>query len=263
MGAVMGTESQTERAAVVATLRAAGCVAAEEEAALLVARADGDDGRLADLVARRTRGEPLAWLVGSVTFCGEAVRVDQGVYVPRSQSEPLARAAAARLPDDGLAIDLCTGTGALAVVLARRHPSARVLATEIDPVAAACARANGVEVFEGDLAAGLPAEVAGRADVVVSVVPYVPTHAMALLPRDVVTYEPRLALDGGADGTDVLARAVAAAAALLHVGGWVLLEVGGDQDRRLAPVFARHGFGAIDERRDAEGDLRGLIATLG
>jgi release factor glutamine methyltransferase len=259
----MESNSQAERAAIAATLRKAGCVAAEDEADRLVARAAGDDGLLADLVARRTRGEPLAWLIGWVTFCGETVRVDPGVYVPREQSEPLARAAAQRLPDDGLGIDLCTGSGALAVVLARRHPSARVLATEIDPVAAACARANGVEVVEGDLADGLPADVAGRADVVVSVVPYVPTHAMALLPRDVVTYEPRLALDGGSDGLDVAARAVAAAAALLRVGGSVLLEVGGDQDQGLAPVFARHGFTAVEARRDAEGDLRGVIATLG
>ena len=108
------------------TLRAAGCVAAEEEATELMGAAAGSSVRLRELVARRCTGEPLAWLVGSVSFCGVTVLVHPEVYVPRWQTEPLAIEAAARLPEDGIAVDLCTGSGAIAAVLSHRRPRARV-----------------------------------------------------------------------------------------------------------------------------------------
>ena len=245
--------------AVAARLRQAGCIAAEREAAELLAAAAADTARLAELVERRSAGEPLAWLTGSVRFCGETVLVAPGVYVPRPQSEPLARAAVARLTDGGTAVDLCTGSGAIAVVLAQRRPTARVVATEIDPLAVGCARVNGVEVFEGDMAAGLPATLAGRVDVVTAVVPYVPTGELRLLPRDVVAFEPRRALDGGADGTVHLARAAVVAARLLRPGCSLLLELGGDQARLLEPVLAAHGFRDTELLTDEEGDPRALI----
>ena len=254
----MGIDAELETT--VARLRAAGCVAAEDEAAQLVGAAGGDRSRLHELVKRRCTGEPLAWLVGSVRFCGEPVQVHPGVYVPRWQSEPMVHEAVARLPDGGLAVDLCTGAGAIAVVLARRRPEARVVATELDPRAAACARANGVEVFEGDLAAPLPPSLSGEVDVVTSIVPYVPTGELRLLPRDVLAHEPRLALDGGADGTDLLVRAAAAAADLLRPGGSLLLELGGDQAARLEPTLVALGYVAIDRMVDDDGDLRALTA---
>jgi len=243
---------------VTARLRAAGCVAAGEEAAELVARAGPDGAVLARLVGRRCTGEPLAWIVGVVRFCGEVVAVHPGVYVPRPQSESLALEALSRLPDDGVAVDLCTGSGALAVVLARRRPAARVVATEIDPAAAGCARANGVEVFVGDMTAPLPASLAGRVDVVTGVVPYVPAGALHLLPRDTIAFEPRLALDGGEDGTRFLARAVVEAAPWLGPGGSLLLELGGDQADLLGPVLDAHGYREVEIVVDEEGDVRGI-----
>jgi release factor glutamine methyltransferase len=242
----------------VATLVAAGCVAADEEADALLAAAAGNGDRLADLVARRCTGEPLAWLVGSVRFCGEEVVVHPGVYVPRWQTETMAAEAIARLPDGGVAVDLCTGAGAIAVVLGRRRPAARVLATDVDPGAVACARANGVDAYECDLAAGLPADVRGVVDVVTAVVPYVPTEALHLLPRDVLAYEPRVALDGGPGGTRDLERVAADAAALLRPGGSLLLELGGDQADALGPVLAGHGYRDIELLHDEDGDLRAL-----
>lgn len=243
-----------------ATLRAAGCVAAEEEALDLVQAAAGDAARLRHLVERRLTGEPPAWIVGSVQFCGLTIAVHAGVYVPRPQTEPLARRAAALLPGGGLAVDLCTGSGAVAVTMAFGRPDATVLATELDPVAAACARANGVRVHEGDLDAGLPGWCCGQVDVVTAVPPYVPTEAMHLLPRDVVAHEPALALDGGPHGTAMLVRAAEVAARLLRPGGWLLLELGGDQADLLEPVL--HALGYVDLRRsaDEEGDLRALEA---
>jgi release factor glutamine methyltransferase len=242
-----------------AELRGAGCVAADEEAAELVAAAGGDPERLGALVARRCSGEPLAWLTGSVRFCAERVLVHPGVYVPRWQSEPMALEAAARLPENGVAVDLCTGAGAIAVVLGRRRPLARVVATEIDPVAAACARANGIEVYEGDMAGGLPHELEGRVDVVAAVVPYVPTGELRLLPRDVTAYEPRAALDGGEDGMRFLVQAVREAALLLRAGGSLLLELGGGQAELLRPVLDELAYREIEPILDEDGDLRAVI----
>jgi release factor glutamine methyltransferase len=241
-----------------AALRRAGCVAARDEAVELLEATGGDRRILDQLVARRSAGEPLAWLTGSVLFCGERVAVGPGVYVPRPQSEALALEAIARLPGRGLAVDLFTGSGAVAVAVARARPRARVLATEVDERAVACARANGVAVYVGDVAAGLPGGVRGRVDVVTAVAPYVPSGELRLLPRDVVAYEPRRALDGGADGADLLRRAVVEAAGLLRPGGSLLLELGGEEDALLAPLLAESGYLDVRPLYDAEGDLRGL-----
>jgi release factor glutamine methyltransferase len=254
-----GTEASGDLRRTVAALQKAGCIAARDEAVELLAAARGDRGALRELVARRCTGEPLAWLVGWTRFCGERVRVRPGVYVPRPQSEQLAEEALAHLPRRGLAVDLCTGSGAIAVVLGHGRPGARVLATEIDPLAAACARDNGVEVFVGDMAAALPDEVRGRVDVVTAVVPYVPSDELRLLPRDVVAFEPKRALDGGVDGTELLRRAILESIVLLRSGGSLLLEMGGSEADLLAPLLAGGGYRDVRRLVDEEGDLRGLI----
>ncbi len=233
-------------------------MAAEEEAEELLEAAGGDVVRLGALVRRRCTGEPLAWLTGSVRFCGETILVHPGTYVPRWQSEALALGAAARLPERGSAVDLCTGTGAIAVVLHRRRPRARIVGTEIDPAAAACARANGIEVYEGDLSAGLPGSLAGAVDVVTAVAPYVPTGRLHLLPRDVLEHEPRRALDGGDEGTDLLARAAREAATLLRPGGSLLLELGSGQAELLNPALEEAGYRDVQLLYDEDGDLRAL-----
>ena len=171
------------RTEVTQILSAAGCIAASDEADELIRVAGGDRGLLVELVARRTKGEPIAWLTGSVTFCDVEVTVAPGVYVPRWHTEPLARRAATVLPSGGVAVDLCTGAGAIAVVLGVAVPTARVVATELDPDALRCARRNGVEVFEGFLDDPLPVEFERRVDVMTAVVPYVPTGSLRLLPR--------------------------------------------------------------------------------
>jgi release factor glutamine methyltransferase len=252
-----------ERAALVAWLEAGGFVAAEEEADELLACAGGDAARLETLVTRRFTGEPLAWITGSVTFCGVEVRVDHGVYVPRWQSEQLALRAAQRLPDHGIAIDLCTGSGAIATVLHAHRPNARVVATEVDERSAANARANGVEVFHGDLLDPLPPELEHRVDTIVGVVPYVPTPELGLLQRDTFTFETALSYDGGDDGTTHLRRAIAGAPRFLRPGGALLLELGAGQPERLHDDLARHGFADATVLRDEDGDIRGIEATFG
>ena len=239
-----------------------GFVAADEEADELIAAAGGDAARLDALVARRLTGEPLAWITGGVVFCGVPVHVEPGVYVPRWQSEALAERAAERLPADGLAVDLCTGCGALARVLAVRRPHARVVASDVDEAAVACARTNGVEAYAGDLFAPLPAALAGTADVVVGVVPYVPTPALPLLQRDTLTFESTVPYDGGDDGAAVLRRAVEGAARWLRPGGALLLELGGDQADALGRTLAAAGFADVVVAHDEDGDVRAIEATL-
>lgn len=249
-------------AAIAARLAAAGCVAPDEEAAELAAAAAADPALLDRLVTRRSGGEPLAWVVGGVRFCGEWIAVRPGVYVPRWQSEPLARRAAELLPETGTAADLCTGSGAIARALVSARPSARVVASDLDAGAVACARSNGVEAYEGDLDLPLPSEMHRCCDVVVSVPPYVPTAELAFLPRDVRAHEPALALDGGSDGCLVLRRVVVAAGRLLRRDGTLLVELGGDEAGRLAPVLGAAGLELVAEIEDDEGDLRGIEAVL-
>jgi release factor glutamine methyltransferase len=250
------------RNAVVQLLARAGCVAADEEAEELEFAAGGDLDLLAHLTARRAEGEPLAWITGSVGFCGRRVRVAPGVYVPRGQTEPLARRAAALLRSGGAAVDLCTGAGPIAVTLADAVPSARVIATELDHAAVDCARSNGVNVFEGFLDDPLPAELRHRVDVMTAVVPYVPTDALHLLPRDVQRYEPRRALDGGAGGTTFLVQVVERSPAWLVPGGWLLLELGGDQAEAIGNLMTAHGFRQLDVMTDDDGDVRAICGQL-
>jgi release factor glutamine methyltransferase len=240
-----------------------GFVAADDEAVELLEVAHGDEAVLASLIDRRLRGEPIAWIVGYATFCGLRVNVHDGVYVPRWQSEPLARQAVERLPAHGVAIDVCTGSGAIATVLHAQRPTARVLATELDERAAACARSNGVEVVLGDLLAPVPHDLAGLVDVIVGVVPYVPTSSLHLLPRDTFRFESTESYDGGDEGVDVLGHVIAQSTGFLRPGGALLLEVGGDQAERLGPVIARNGFSDPTILRDEDGDTRGIEATFG
>lgn len=240
-------------------LVAAGCVAADEEAAELISSAP-DEARLEAWLGRREQGEPLAWITGTLRFCGQLLHIAPGVYVPRAQSEELARRAAALLPTHGRAVDLCVGAGAVAAHLRVQVPTAKVVGVDIDARAAACARRNGVPTAVGDLAAPLhPRE---GINLVTAVAPYVPTGNLRLLPADVQRHEPRLALDGGADGLDLLRRVVAAAGHLLRPGGWLLVELGGDQDRALVPTLAATGFDVLTLWHDDEGDLRGIAAQV-
>lgn len=252
-----------DRASVERALAAAGCIAPRDEADALLSAAVDDPRTLASMLDRRVDGEPLPWITGSIRFYGLDVRVSPGVYVPRWQTEPLARKAADLLPPDGVAVDLCTGTGAVAMVLAAAAPTARVIATDVDPMAVACARGNGVDARVGRLDEPLPRSLAGTVDVLTAVPPYVPTDELRFLPRDVQRHEPRAALDGGEDGTDVLAEIIRRSARWLRPAGHLLLELGGDQADMIAPVALAAGFHRPEVLRDEAGDPRAIIARTG
>jgi release factor glutamine methyltransferase len=275
-------------AAVAGELAAAGCVSARAEARWLVEEVLGlgpgglagrgrepvpgpASERLAAMVARRVAGEPLQYVVGWAPFGPLRLAVGPGVFVPRPETEGLAELAAGVLrpgqpgpgrgePAAPVAIDLCTGSGAIACFLADAVPGARVVATELDPGALAWARVNagchGVELYEGDLDDPLPPELAGRARVVIANVPYVPTAAIDLLPHDVREHEPRLALDGGPDGLDVFRAVAARAPSWLAPGGALLCELGADQGETAAGVLAGAGFRQVTVRPDLAGRER-------
>jgi release factor glutamine methyltransferase len=251
-----------DRDHVIRILADAGCVAPGAEADEFIRAAAGDEAILERSLARRTAGEPVAWITGSTTFCGQTVSVAPGVYVPRPQTEALALRAVELLPPRGVAVDLCTGSGAIALVLALSRPGAHVVATELDPTAAACARRNGVVVFEGSLDEPLPRDLEGCVDVLTAVVPYVPTDGLRLLPSDVLLYEPRLALDGGIEGTALLREVVRRSPRWLRPGGRLLLELGGDQLDTVGSLLRDYGFDAVEEMRDAEGDVRAVRARV-
>ncbi len=135
------------------------------------------------------------------------------------------------------------------------RPVARVMASDVDERAVACAVANGVEVYLGDPVAPLPSTLEGRVDVVVGVVPFVSTPALALLPRDTFEFESPLSFDGGRDGTEILRRAVS--------GSPRFLRPGGEQAEALGDDLARLGYVDVTVLADEDGAVRGIEATLG
>jgi len=237
---------------IVARLRAAGCVFAEEEADLIIATADSST-ELEAMLEQRVGGEPLEHVLGWVEFCGHVFAVDPGVFVPRRRTELLVTQAVKRCPRDAVVVDLCCGNGAIGASIAAAHPDVELHAADIDPLAVACARRNldGVgHVHLGDFDAPLPAELAGRVDVLVANVPYVPTWAIPRMPTDARDHEPHLALDGGPDGLDLLRRLLAVAPYWLAPGGYVLAEADERQvDAARDAVFAAglHGEPWLDE----------------
>ncbi|MEV4416238.1 putative protein N(5)-glutamine methyltransferase [Catellatospora sp. NPDC049609] len=248
------------RADVVARLRAAGCVFAEDEADLLLSVADGL--RLDELVARRVAGLPLEHVVGFAEFCGRRIAVDPGVFVPRRRTELLVEQAARFLRPGAVVLDLCCGSGAVAAVLAESD-GVEVHAADIDPAAVRCARRNveprGGRVYEGDLYAPLPPGLRGRIDVLVVNVPYVPTAEIGMMPPEARLHEPAVALDGGADGLDLARRVLAGAGDWLAPRGRLLLETSDEQAGTACALFTAAGLTPSLARDDD----RGAVAVLG
>ncbi|MFJ3926504.1 putative protein N(5)-glutamine methyltransferase [Streptomyces sp. NPDC090022] len=231
---------------IIETLRAAGCVFAEEEAELLGAAA-GSAEELAAMVARRAAGEPLEHVVGWAEFCGLRMAVGEGVFVPRRRTEFLVREAAELARPGAVVLDLCCGVGAVgAAVAAEQGFGVELHAADIDPVALGYARRNvapaGGTVWEGDLYEALPAALRGRVDVLVANAPYVPTDAIGLLPPEARDHEPRTALDGGPDGLSVQRRVAEAAPAWLAPGGHLLIETSARQAPHTASALTAAGL---------------------
>lgn len=220
------------------------------------------------LIARRAAGEPTQYLTGVREFYNRPFKVDPRVLIPRPETELLVEAALHALPKDApaRALDLCTGSGCIAVSLAAERPQAEVLAVDLSRDACALARENAealgvaarVQVLEGDLYAPVPADA--RFELVVSNPPYVGTGEIAGLSAE-VRREPRLALDGGADGLALVRRVVSGARRVLKPGGLLALEIGETQGAQLLALLGEAGFSRPRVERDLERRERMAFGT--
>jgi len=230
---------------IVTRLRAAGCVFAEDEARLLIAAAR-TPAELDVMVGQRVAGLPLEQVLGWAEFCGLRITVTPGVFVPRRRTEFLVRQAGALARRGDVIVDLCCGAGAIGAALAAAVEGVEVHAADIDPAAVRCARQNlpADRVYQGDLYAPLPAALRGRVAILAANVPYVPAREIGLLPAEARAHEPRAALDGGADGLDVLRRVAIGAAAWLAPGGYLLSETSDRQAWMAEAVVTASGLAA-------------------
>jgi len=206
------------------------------------------------MVDRRAAGLPLEHVLGWAEFCGLRIAVDPGVFRPRRRTEYLvSQAAALAASPDGrtlirprsVVVDLCCGSGAVGAALVAALDRVELHAADVDPAAVRCARRNVAadgQVYEGDLYEPLPATLRGHVDVLVANAPYVPSEAIGLLPPEARIHEPRVALDGGADGLDVLRRVSAAAPLWLAPGGHLLVETSESQAPQAVETVARNGL---------------------
>lgn len=232
-------------------MRTAGCVFAEEEAALLLSAASTSE-ELRRLVEHRVRGVPLEHVLGWAEFAGLRIAVTPGVFVPRRRSELMIIEALRLARRGALVVDVCCGSGALGSALAQRLPNIDLYAADIDPRAVSCARRNlpAERVFQGDLCRALPTRLRGKIDMLLVNAPYVPTDAVALMPREARLYEPRQALDGGPDGLDLQRRVAVEASSWLRPDGALIMETSGDQAPVTAHILVEQGFSVRIVRDD-------------
>lgn len=225
----------------------------------------------ADLIRRRARREPLQYLLGTQEFWGKEFRVTTETLIPRPETELLIEAVLERFGRPALPItllDLCTGTGCLAVTLATLYPTARILATDLSPAALEVARSNAlrhgmaghIEFLEGNLMEPLgDLGLQERFDVIVANPPYIPAGELDRLQPEVSLYEPRLALDGGPDGLDFYRRILADAPELLRPGGRLFLEVGIRQAIPVRAMAEQIGWRVDQIKKDLAGIDRVVV----
>ncbi len=233
-------------------------------------------GAFEALLGRRERREPLQYVTGRQAFWTFDLRVGPGVFVPRPETEHLVEAVltwgAARGGKiaAGRIADLCTGSGCVALALAREWPQASVYATDQAPEALAVARANAkacglggrIAFLEGDLLAPFqPMGLEGRLDVVTANPPYIPSGALAALQPEVRQWEPIPALDGGSDGLRFYRRIVPEAARYLRPGGLLALEIGAGQAEAVRTLIRTSGqYDFVGSFPDLAGILRVVLA---
>lgn len=223
--------------------------------------APGELARFRELFKRRRSGEPVAYLLGEREFYGISLRVDARVLIPRPDSERLVEVALERTRARsmlGNALDLCTGSGCIAIAFARQRPTWSVTASDISADAVALARDNAqrtgavrnLRVVQGSLFAAVAGQ---RFELVTANPPYIATAELAELPVDVRDFEPKLALDGGADGLDLVREIADLAPGQLAADGVLALEIGADQGPRTVEILQARGYRDVQLARDLGG----------
>lgn len=221
---------------------------------------------LAALLARRLRGEPIAYIVGQREFYGLDLRVSPDVLIPRPDTELLVELALERLPQGGSALDMGTGSGAIAVAIAHTRPDAQVTALDASPAALAIARENAsthqvrVRLLESDWYGALDADQAF--DLIVSNPPYIVAGDIHLSQGD-LRFEPVDALTDHADGLSDLRTIIEGAPAHLKAGGWLLMEHGYDQAAAVRALLTGGGWREVQSWRDLASIERVSGARLG
>jgi release factor glutamine methyltransferase len=227
--------------------------------------AEKELGAFRELVKRRAAGEPAAYLTGRKEFFGRTFKADRRALIPRPETELVVEAALAALPEDGALLDVCTGSGCIAVTVALERPRARVLATDLSAEALGLAGENAgalgarVELLRGDLYAPVPPEL--RFDVVAANPPYVPSGEIPALARE-LAHEPALALDGGEGGLAVARRLVVEAPRHLRPGGVLVVEMHESHRESLPRLCLEAGLERPEAHRDLAGLWRYLVARM-
>jgi release factor glutamine methyltransferase len=219
---------------------------------------DSELARFREFVKRRRNREPVAYLRGEREFYGRVLRVDRRVLIPRPDTETLVDVGLERTRHVSMclkALDLCTGSGCVAITLARERPTSCVHATDASAEALAVARDNALRLgaynisfSQGDLYAAVGSGL--RYDLVVANPPYIATAELPTLASDIREFEPALALDGGADGLALLRRVVEGAPERLRSGGVLAVEVGAGEAPAVARLFEARGFSRVSVTRD-------------
>lgn len=209
-----------------------------------------------EMVARRARREPLQYILGTQEFMGLDFEVTPAVLIPRHDTEVLVAEAVRRMPDARTALDIGVGSGCIAVALARSMPQTEVWGVERSSEALALAQKNTIKhgvritLFEGSLFEPFKDQ---KFDLIVSNPPYIPTGDLETLQPEVRDYEPRGALDGGADGLDFYRLIVPAAPEHLNPGGWFMVEIGIGQEADVLFLFETAGFRELFTAKDTNG----------
>ncbi len=255
------------------------CNAAVRDRAWLLAHmqeeiGDGPRTIFEQAVERRSRREPLQYIVGRQEFWGLDFTVTPGVLIPRPETELIIESAVRAVKDRNKPlriIDLCTGSGCIAVAIAKEFPQARILATDISPQAIAIARVNArrhdvadrIRLFEGDLFGPLEElDIHGQVDIIVANPPYVPSGDFSMLQPEVRDYEPRPALLAGPEGIEVHRRIIDAAPGFLNRHGQLIMEMGlGQADSLAQLVRQRRDYASFELLKDLAGIDRVIVAN--
>ncbi len=220
--------------------------------------------KLREMVKRRVAGEPLQYITGEVEFCGLKFMVDKRVLIPRPETELLVESVVKRKPNK--IVDVGTGSGCIAIALAKKLPEAEITALDVSPEALEVARGNGklhqieknVRFLESDLLEKLPDSF--MAEAIVSNPPYIAEGEIAKLPKEVRDFEPVRALAAGEDGLKVIQRLVMGARRILSPSGFVALEIGAGQRVAVEEIFGQHGQQVVEVVRDLQGIERVIVA---
>ncbi|MCG3149578.1 MAG: Release factor glutamine methyltransferase [Verrucomicrobiae bacterium] len=221
--------------------------------------------RLREMVKRRVAGEPLQYVTGEVEFCGLKLVVDKRVLIPRPETELLVEIVAARQP--ATVVDIGTGSGCIALALAKKLPAVQITGIDLCPAALEVAQVNAqrhdlekfVRFLQGDLLSSLPDSF--TCDAIVSNPPYIASGELAKLPREVKDFEPVSALMAGEDGLEVIHRLVMTAKRFLSPNGFVALEIGAGQREAVAAMLVGADFTVAQVAKDLQGHERVIVAV--